>query len=256
MTKTVTAYKAFNADWTCRGFQYEVGKTYEMEGAVEICKSGFHACTFPADIWSYYDITQSKIARVRVVDPVSHDEDSKVASAKITIEAEVSIPEWIGATVKAIFDLCGKAKKRANFVSEAASGDYSKLAASGHSSKLAASGDSSKLAASGDSSKLAASGHSSKLAASGDSSKLAASGDSSKLAASGDYSKLAASGDSSTLAASGNYSRAKAGPNGAIALAYHDGKRPRFAVGYVGEDGIKADTWYEVRDGKLAEVQP
>ena len=199
---TVTAYKAFDADWTCRGFQYEVGKTYEMEGDVKICESGFHACTFPADIWSYYDITQSKIARVSVVDPVSHDEDSKVASAKITIEAEVSIPEWIGATVKAIFDLCGKAKKRAGEVSEAASGNSSKLAASGYSSKLAASGNSSTLAASGDS------------------------------------------------------SRAKAGPNGAIALAYHDGKRPRFAVGYVGEDGIKADTWYEVCDGKLAEVQP
>ena len=218
--KTITAYKAFNADWTCRGFQFEVGKTYEMDGDVEICKRGFHACTLPADIWSYYDITQSKIARVSVVDPVSHDEDSKVASAKITIEAEISIPEWIGATVKAIFDLCGKAKKRAGEVSEAASG------------------------------------YSSTLAASGDSSTLAASGDYSKLAASGDSSTLAASGDSSKLAASGYSSRAKAGPNGAIALAYHDGKRPRFAVGYVGEDGIKADIWYEVRGGKLAEGAP
>ncbi len=198
MTRTVTAYKAFNADWTCRGFQYEVGKTYEMEGAVEICKSGFHACTFPADIWSYYDITQSKIARVSVVDPVSHDEDSKVASAKITIEAEVSIPEWIGATVKAALDLCGKPKKRADEISEAASGDNSTLAASGNNSTLAASGDNSKLAASGYNSKLAASGNNSKLAASGDYSTLAASGDNSKLAASGDNRQLAASGDNSS----------------------------------------------------------
>ena len=43
-------------------------------------------------------------------------------------------------------------------------------------------------------------------------------------------------------------SRAKAGPNGAIALAWHDGQRPRIAVGYVGET-LKADTWYQL-DGK------
>src|SRR3990167_1935804 len=225
----VTAYKAFNKDWACRGFQYEVGRTYEMTGPVVVCQSGFHACTIPADVWAYYDITESRIARVTVVDPVSHEGDSKVASAKITIEAEISLPEWIGATVKAITDLCGKPKKKGELVG-------------------AASGNSSTLAASGNSSTLAASGYSSKLAASGDYSKLAASGNYSTLAASGYSSTLAASGYSSTLAASGYVSRAKAGPDGAIALAYHDGKRPRFAVGYVGEDGIKAGTWYEARD--------
>src|SRR3990167_4071576 len=223
----VTAYKAFNKDWACRGFQYEVGRTYEMTGPVVVCQSGFHACTIPADVWAYYDITESRIARVTVVDPVAHEGDSKVASAKITIEAEISLPEWIGATVKAITDLCGKPKKKGELVG-AASGNSSKLAASGDYSKLAASGDYSKLAASGDYSKLAASGYS---------------------------STLAASGYYSTLAASGYGSRAKAGANGAIALAYHDGKRPRFAVGYVGEDGIRADTWYHVEDGKLTEVK-
>jgi hypothetical protein len=144
----------------------------------------------------------------------------------------------------------------------AASGDSSKLAASGDSSKLAASGDSSKLAASGYSSQLAASGDYSKLAASGYSSQLAASGDSSKLAASGDYNQLAASGYSSQLAASGDSSTvmcagydsvAQVGRNGAIAIAYKDSSgRPRIAVGYVGEDGIEANTWYQVVDGKLA----
>jgi hypothetical protein len=173
----------------------------------------------------------------------------------------------------------------------AASGHCSQLAASGHSSQLAASGDSSRLAASGDysqlaasgnSSRLAASGHSSRLAASGNSSRLAASGDSSQLAASGHYSQLAASGDysqlvasgyssqlaasghSSQLAASGDYSlamcagpgsRAKAAENGTIALSWIDGKRYRVAVGYVGEDGIKANTWYVVENGKLTEVK-
>ena len=224
----VTAYKAFNADWTCRGFQFEVGKTYEMEGPIVACERGFHACTFPADIWSYYDIGTSKIARVSVTDPVSHSGDSKVASAKITIEAELSIPEWIGETVKAVFDLCGKAKKKDGLTD----------AASGYASKLAASGDASKLAASGNDSTLAASGYAS------------------TLAASGNDSTLAASGYASIVMGAGYGCRAKAGASGAIALTWYDGKRPQIAVGLVGEDGIKPDTWYEVRDGKLAECAP
>jgi hypothetical protein len=48
--------------------------------------------------------------------------------------------------------------------------------------------------------------------------------------------------------------RAKAGVNGAICISYRDGKRERFAIGYVGEDGIKPDAWYCVKDGKLSEV--
>jgi len=148
----------------------------------------------------------------------------------------------------------------------AASGDYSKLAASGGSSQLAASGNYSQLAASGDYSQLAASGYYSKLAASGYYSKLAASGDYSKLAASGDYSKLAASGGSSKLAASGDSSIAicvgidgivSAGENGCIALTWWDGSKRsyRIEVGYIGENGIKPNTPYQLNaDHKFEEV--
>jgi len=147
---------------------------------------------------------------------------------------------------------------------QAASGSYSKQAASGDSSTQAASGYSSTQAASGYSSKQAASGSYSKQAASGDSSKQAASGDSSKQAASGSYSKQAASGSYSKQAASGSNcvsmaagpnGKVKSGPNGAFALAWHDGNRPRIAVGYVGEGGIEADTWYQVgTEGKIEAV--
>jgi len=46
---------------------------------------------------------------------------------------------------------------------------------------------------------------------------------------------------------------AKAGPNGCIALAFDDGKRPRIVVGYVGE-GIEADTFYRVEKGLLVKA--
>ena len=48
--------------------------------------------------------------------------------------------------------------------------------------------------------------------------------------------------------------KAKAGTNGAICISYSDGNRERFAIGYVGENGIKPDTWYCVKNGTLAEV--
>lgn len=50
--KKIKAYKGFNADMTCQGFQYEVGKEYELpEGqSVELCAHGFHACENPLDV--------------------------------------------------------------------------------------------------------------------------------------------------------------------------------------------------------------
>ena len=88
-----------------------------------------------------------------------------------------------------------------------------------------------------------------------DYSQLAASGHSSQLAASGDYSKLAASGHSSVVIAASPNSSAKAGNNGVIALSWSDGTRPRITVGYIGENGIKADTTYKLdNQGNLIEA--
>ena len=95
-TERVTAYKAFDADFSCRGFKYEVGKTYRHEGKVVVCESGFHACEMPADVWNYYDLTTSRYALVEMSGPIArHDDDSKVAAAEITIKAEVRLPEFI-----------------------------------------------------------------------------------------------------------------------------------------------------------------
>nr|WP_279196075.1 hypothetical protein [Ralstonia mannitolilytica] len=210
--QVVVAYKAFNKDLTCRDFQFEIGKTYEHQGKVEACSSGFHACENPMDTWSYYDLTDSRFCAVEMSGEISrHADDSKIAAARITIKAELSLPQIITDAIQWVMNISKNAEgaETASGYSSnlAASGKYSKLAASGYSSNLAASGDSSKLAASGDSSNLAASGDYSNLAASGNYSKLAASGNYSKLAASGNYSKLAALGYSSNLAASGYSSK-------------------------------------------------
>jgi hypothetical protein len=223
-------YKAFNKDMTCRGFQYEEGKTYE-ESKAECCESGFHFCKNPLDVLNYYNLCESEFAEVEVLGEVhkgSEFNDTKAATTKIKIGAKIGLPGLIKASFEYLWEKCYTNKDEnvqaasGNGSQLAASGDCSKLAASGYNSKLAASGYNSKLAASGYGSKLAASGDCSQLAASGYNSKLAASGYGSKLAASGYGSQLAASGYGSQLAASGYGSKLAASGNGSKLAASGD----------------------------------
>ena len=78
--------------------------------------------------------------------------------------------------------------------------------------------------------------------------------DGARIGSSGNYAQIVATGENATIACAGIGARVKAGQSGCFALAWHDGTRNRIVVGYVGEDGIKADTWYRVEDGKLVEA--
>jgi len=225
----VVYYKGFDSEFKCLGFQFEVGATYKHDGDVKACNSGFHSCSNPWDVLSYYDIT-SRFAYVEVSGKTdTHSADSKIASAEINIKAEIKLPEFIADCINYLKDIC---KSEVDIT---------------HDIRLAASGDSSSLAASGNSSSLAASGNSSRLAASGEHSILAASGDSSRLAASGDYSIACCSGINS---------KSKIGILGAMSLSrwVESEKRYRISVAYEGENGIKADTWYQLDgDGEFVE---
>ena len=232
----IRAYKAFDKNLQCRGFQFEVGQTYEHDGQVKACESGFHACENPLDVWRYYPL-DSRYAVVELGGDVScHDGDSKIAAARIKINAEIALPQIISDGVAYLMGLCKDAF--ALKPGEDASGYDSRLAASGNGSQLAASGDGSQLAASGDGSQLAASGYDS------------------KLAASGNRSQLAASGENCVCVAASPGAIARAGAGGAIALTYHDGERYRIAVAYVGEGGIKPNVNYRVTDdGEFVKAQ-
>ena len=232
----IRAYKAFDKNLQCRGFQFEVGQTYEHDGQVKACESGFHACENPLDVWRYYPL-DSRYAVVELGGDVScHDGDSKIAAARIKINAEIALPQIISDGVAYLMGLCKDAF--ALKPGEDASGYDSRLAASGYDSQLAASGNDSKLAASGN--------HS----------QLAASGDYSQLAASGNRSQLAASGENCVCVAASPGAIARAGAGGAIALTYHDGERYRIAVAYVGEDGIEPNVDYRVTDvGEFVKAQ-
>ncbi|WP_034008209.1 DUF7666 domain-containing protein [Pseudomonas aeruginosa] len=98
--EVVTAYKGFKQDLTCRGYQFEIGGTYKHEGEVEACASGFHSCEYPLDVFGYYAPGESRFAIVKASGQLSrHDDDSKIASATLVVEAEISMPTMISRAI-------------------------------------------------------------------------------------------------------------------------------------------------------------
>lgn len=82
-------YKVFNPDWTCRGYQFEVGKTYKHDGELNICHSGFHFCSKPADCFNYYKFDpDNKVAEVEALGKVESGGDKSVTD-EIRIVREI-----------------------------------------------------------------------------------------------------------------------------------------------------------------------
>ena len=139
------AYKGFNKDMKCGGFQFEEGKAYHEDTAV-LCDCGFHACLDPLDCFEYYDPYDSVYHEVEI-DNVSEqsENDTKVVAKDIKIGSRISIKDIVKESIDFTFS---NVQKENN--TDCASGYSNRQAASGHSSRQAASGDSSRQAASGE----------------------------------------------------------------------------------------------------------
>ena len=85
-------YKAFNSDLTCRGFQYEIGKTYEMDDLPIICKRGFHFCADIANCYKFYNMDENtRICEIEAIGDIDNNEDeTKYCTNKIRIIKEIT----------------------------------------------------------------------------------------------------------------------------------------------------------------------
>ena len=162
MSEPIIAYKGFDKDMKCRGFQYEEGKTYHMPGAV-LCKAGAHACTMPLDVLGYYPPGDGSIYRMVELDEVCDEksDDSKVCAKTIKIGAEIGIPGLVKAQIEWVKDTIGfdeKIEKAKESPDKHATGIQGVAAATGYLGVAAATGTQGAAAATGEASAAMASG--------------------------------------------------------------------------------------------------
>ena len=225
-TNEITAYKGFDQDLKCRDFQYEIGKTYKHKGEVSVCNSGFHACENPLAVFEYYPPT-SRFAIVKCAGKISKDiNDKKIACGELTVEAEIWLPELISEAVEWI-------RSRVDL-------------------------ENKKISNTDDRSVASNVGYQSVASNTGNGSVASNTGDGSVASNVGYKSAAEVSGLQSVACALGAESKAKAAAGGAIVCVYRndDGDLIHIRAAKVGDDGIKADTWYMLDDtGEFVECE-
>lgn len=198
--KTIVTYKGFNKDLQCRDYQFAIGETYHHEGEVEACGSGFHACECPFDVFGYYSPANSRFAETISFGTTDHEEhgDTKIASASITIKAELSLPQFIQRGIDWIWSKIDKSLEQ-----QIMPGYRSAATNTGY------------------------------------------------------RSAAEVSGSHSVAAAFGIESKARAGESGAIALCFRsdEGELIHIRASKVGDNGVKAGTWYQLdENGEFVEA--
>lgn len=88
----IKGFKGFNQDLACRGFQYEIGETYEYNGEIELCSNGFHFCRKLQDVHQFYDLKTSRICEIEADGKIDND-DIKSVCSRIRIVRELSREE-------------------------------------------------------------------------------------------------------------------------------------------------------------------
>ncbi|WP_270265919.1 DUF7666 domain-containing protein [Segatella copri] len=209
MSKNViTSYKGFDKNMKCRGFQYEVGKEYEMDGEIKCCNRGFHACKSPLEVWDYYDILNSRYAEVEQSGKIDAEENTtKVCSSRIKIKAELKLADIINIGVEWLKDITSPSKVKADSALNDNGDRKKQIGSSGDYAQIGSSGDSAKIGSSGDSAKIGSSGYSAKIGSSGDYAKIGSSGDYAQIGSSGYYAQIGSSGYSAKIGSSGYYAQ-------------------------------------------------
>ena len=277
------AFKGFNKDLTCRGYQYEEGKEFHTERA-ECCDTGFHACEYPLDCFGYYDPAHSVYHEVELSGEMDKSGDNtKVCATDIKIGARLSIAGLVKMAIDFTMSKVNKeagSDERHGFAS--ATGDYGASSATGDYGASSATGNCGASSATGNCGASSATGYKGASSATGDYGASSATGNYGASSATGNCGASSATGYKGASSVSdptgvavawGHEARAK-GCKGAhlilsdwkyVGARYSDGdymdpydKESWELTGanmvVVDGEKIKEDTYYRCIEGEIVEV--
>ena len=234
MEEVIKSFKGFKPDMTCKGFQYKEGESYEEDTAI-VCEKGFHACEYPLDCFRYYNPAESVFHEVEQSGKIDRDGDTKTASTKIKIGAEINIAGMVKAAIEYTV-------KRAN-KETGSDKNYGASSATGYKGASSATGDYGASSATGNCGASSATGYKGASSADDENAVAVAWGYKSKakgvLGSHLVFANWEYVGDEDDDC----YDRSE--PNawelaGAVMVRV-DGEK------------IKTDTWYTMKDGKVIE---
>ena len=246
------AYKGFDKNMKCRGFQYREGETYH-EDTAELCKRGFHACEMPLDVLGYYAPGDGSIYREVELEDVSQDRqngDTKVCAKTIKIGAEIGIPGLVKAQIEYIKSrtaeesdghatgIRGAASATGIQGTASATGIQGAASATGIQGTASATGIQGTASATGIQGAASATGIQGTASATGDQGAASATGDQGSASATGDRGAASATGIQGAASATGDRGAASATGNRGAASATGN----RGAASATGDQGSASAT--------------
>ena len=247
-------YKATDKDMKCRDFQYELGKTAEVDGDIELCKNGLHACEMPLDVLGYYapgDGSRYFEAELEDVSDAKRSDDTKRVGKKLTLSAEIGIPGLVKAQVEYV-------KAQCDFDNAIKKADAEKKNhATGERGAASATGDSGAASATGDSGAASATGDSGAASATGERGAASATGWSGAASATGWRGAASATGKYCVAMTTGFFGHVMGDIGNAIVCVERrdNGEVAAILAGIVDGKTLKPGVWYTVKNGRWMEVQ-
>ena len=221
----IKSYKGFDKNLRCRDFQYKIGGIYEMDGEINVCNRGFHACESPFDVFDYYTMIDSRFCEVEQDGNISkEDRGTKICSSKIKIKAELKLADMINLGIEWLKEITLSEKIKTS-IKDNSSGNYAKIGSSGDDAKIGSSGDGAQIGSSGDDAKIGSSGYDAKIGSSGDGAQIGSSGYDAQIGSSGYDAKIGSSGYDAQIGSSGNNAQIGSSGNNAKIGSSGDGAK-------------------------------
>lgn len=237
----IIAYKAFNKDFRCKGFQYKVGKEYHTDVDIRCCSVGFHACESPLEVLYSYRMLASRFAVVEQWGSVDREpHKTKVCSSDIKVVREISLSELISCGIEWLLrtpvGFNGEYMEHSTITSKKESdqiitdGRYTTIYSSGCWSKVKSFGKHSKIISVGIGTEIGSKGDGAKITSSNDYAQIGSDGYCDYISSTGSNANIASDGNNVTISSSGGNANigsggvlAKINSSGGFARIYSDG---------------------------------